>query len=191
MAIRRTGNQSSLGLFSNPNVDYLFPPIIQDRDPNTSDIVENGQTWVNNSASTFWVNVGSNSSGSIWLKMSSTGGAGSFSSVTATNNITSTTGNIIATDGSLVAGTSVTAATGISTTTGDVTASDGNFVLSTAGTYVSLPGPVKIMSGAGAPAAGLAVEVGDVYINTTAASATTRMYIATAAGTWTNVTCAA
>jgi hypothetical protein len=33
--------------------------------------------------------------------------------------------------------------------------------------------------------------VGDIYINTTAASATTRVYCATVAGTWTNFTMAA
>ena len=55
----------------------------------------------------------------------------------------------------------------------------------------ALPGPVYIYTGAGAPGNGLALHVGDLYINTTAASATTRMYIATAASTWTNVTCAA
>lgn len=74
---------------------------------------------------------------------------------------------------------------------GGITAATGNVVLSTAAAFVQLPGPVNIMSGAGAPGAGLALHVGDMYINTTAASSTTRLYIATAASTWTNVTCAA
>src|SRR6185369_104275 len=65
----------------------------------------------------------------------------------------------------------------------------GNVALG--GAFVALPGPVFIYTGAGAPAGGLAVQVGDLYINTTAASAVTRMYIATAAGVWTNFTCAA
>lgn len=55
----------------------------------------------------------------------------------------------------------------------------------------ALPGPVYIYTGSGAPSNGLALHVGDLYINTTAATAATRMYIATAASTWTNVTCAA
>lgn len=55
----------------------------------------------------------------------------------------------------------------------------------------ALPGPVYIYTGAGVPSNGLALHVGDLYINTTAATSTTRMYIATAASTWTNVTCAA
>jgi len=57
--------------------------------------------------------------------------------------------------------------------------------------FTALPGPVYIYTGAGAPGAGLALHVGDLYINTTAASLTTRMYIATAASTWTNIVCAA
>jgi len=57
--------------------------------------------------------------------------------------------------------------------------------------FVALPGPVYIYSGAGVPAGALALHIGDLYINTTAASATTRMYIATAVGTFTNITCAA
>jgi hypothetical protein len=88
-------------------------------------------------------------------------------------------------------GTPVTTANGLTATVGNITATNGNVVISTAAKFLQLPGPVKIMSGAGAPASGLATEVGDMYINTTAASATTRLYIATAASTWTNVTCAA
>lgn len=56
---------------------------------------------------------------------------------------------------------------------------------------VRLNALVNIYAGAGAPNNALALEVGDMYINTTAASAVTRLYIATAANTWTNVTCAA
>jgi len=75
------------------------------------------------------------------------------------------------------AGTPVSAANGVSITT--------------AAAGVTLPGPVVISSGAGVPANGLALHVGDLYINTTAASAVTRLYIATGVGAWTNVTCAA
>lgn len=88
-------------------------------------------------------------------------------------------------------GTAVTTANGLTATVGNITATNGNVIISTAAKFLQLPGPVKIMSGAGAPASGLATSVGDMYINTTAASAVTRLYIATAASTWTNVTCAA
>lgn len=57
--------------------------------------------------------------------------------------------------------------------------------------FVSLPGPVYIYSGSGTPSGGLALHVGDLFINSTAATATTRLFIATAVGVWTNVTCAA
>lgn len=88
-------------------------------------------------------------------------------------------------------GAPVTSANGLTATVGNLTATNGNVVLSTAATYVQLPGPVKIMTGAGVPSNGLAVNVGDMYINTTAATLTTRIYIATGAGAWTNIVCAA
>lgn len=94
----------------------------------------------------------------------STGNSSFTGNVSATGNITSSAGNLVATTGSVV--------------------------ISAATEGIVLPGPTKIINGAGAPANGLAVEVGDIYINTTAASATTRIYVATAAGAWTNLTCA-
>jgi hypothetical protein len=65
----------------------------------------------------------------------------------------------------------------------------------TAGVEVEAPflslfngGPVYIYTGAGAPSNGLALHTGDLYINTSAASTTTRLYIATGAGAWTYFT---
>lgn len=106
-----------------------------------------------------------------------TGGTGAV-------NIGNATGNTAVT-GSLTTTTSLTA------TLGNITATNGNVVLSTAAAQVILPGPIRIMSGAGAPANGLALEAGDMYIRTDPAGATSRIYVATAANTWTNVTCAA
>lgn len=106
-----------------------------------------------------------------------TGGTGAVEIGNATGN-TSITGTLTTSDG-------------ITATTGDITITAGNLVISTATDGITLPGPTRIINGAGAPASGLAVNVGDMYVNTTAATATTRLYIATAAGTWTNVTCAA
>lgn len=51
--------------------------------------------------------------------------------------------------------------------------------------------PFRILCGAGAPNNNLAIEAGDLYINSTGNSSSTRMYIATGAGAWTNVTTAA
>lgn len=145
------------------------------------------------------VNIG-NATGNTAVtgSLSTTTSLSATTTVTAGTGITSTTGNIVAsagninaTLGSMSAGTTVTAGTGITATTGNITATNGNIVLSTATNLIQLPGPVNIMSGAGAPSNGLALHVGDMYINTTAATAATRLYIATAASTWTNVTCAA
>jgi fibronectin-binding autotransporter adhesin len=77
---------------------------------------------------------------------------------------------------------------GAAVTVGNLTVLDGNVVLGTAATMLTLPGPVNIMTGAGAPASGLAVNVGDMYINTGASTTTTRLYIATGAGAWTYFT---
>lgn len=83
--------------------------------------------------------------------------------------------------------TNVGSATGVAATT----IQGGTAGITMSAPFVALPGPVYIYTGAGAPGNGLALHVGDMYINTTAASAVTRLYIATAASTWTNVTCAA
>jgi hypothetical protein len=138
------------------------------------------------------VNIG-NATGNTAVtgSLSTTTSLAATTTVTGGTGITATTGNIVATAGAVNAGTTITAGTGLTVTLGNATLTNGNLVLSTATNLISLPGPVNIMSGAGAPAAGLALHVGDMYINTTAASATTRLYIATAASTWTNVTCAA
>lgn len=94
-------------------------------------------------------------------------------------NITATLGDITATDGDITA------------VLGDIIATQGDITITTATHGLNLPGPIKIITGAGAPAGALAAEVGDMYINTTAATALTRIYVATAAGAWTNITCAA
>jgi hypothetical protein len=52
-------------------------------------------------------------------------------------------------------------------------------------------GTVKIYTGAGDPAAGLATAIGDLYIRTDAVSAVTRMFCASAANTWVNFTMSA
>ena len=80
----------------------------------------------------------------------------------------------------------------IGSTTG---ASAVNITAGTDGVVVTAPFvqllTTKIYSGAGVPANGLALVAGDMYIRTDPAGATSRIYIATAASTWTNVSCAA
>ena len=71
---------------------------------------------------------------------------------------------------------------------GTVQLGGGSFEVVTPTDGFILPGPVHIISGAGAPASGLALNVGDLYINTTATTPTTRLFIATGAGSWTAFT---
>jgi len=106
---------------------------------------------------------------------------------TTINIGTSSAGAISIGNGTAITITGETDVTGEITATGNIVSTGGNLL----GTALQLAGPISVLTGAGAPSAGLAAQVGDVYINTTAASATTRMYIATAASTWTNVSCAA
>lgn len=187
---------------SQPTTNMAPFPIVAKRAPLSSDVgYALGQLWIYNS--TAYVLVAVVSKSATWNLLESSGGTGSFTNVTASGTITagtgitSTTGNIVATAGQVNAGssmsatTTITAGTGLTVTAGNATITNGNLVLSTAATYISMPGPVFIYSGSGAPSNALALHVGDMYINTSAASATTRLYIATAASTWTNVTCAA
>lgn len=104
---------------------------------------------------------------------------------------TITAGTSIAATTSIAAGTSILAGTTITSTAGNITATNGNFVATAADTGLQLgaAGPV-VVCGAGAPGA-LAHPKGSIYINTTAVTTTTRLYICTAAGTWTNFTTAA
>ena len=113
---------------------------------------------------------------------------------TVNGNITANTGDIIASlgnistvAGSIISGASVFAATNIVATSGNIVALAGDVVVDAAGSGLELPGPVRIITGAGAPNIGLAVNVGDMYINTTAVTATTRLYICTANGVWTYI----
>lgn len=106
-----------------------------------------------------------------------TGGTGSVFIGNATGN-TDFTGNVQVTGD-------------ITSSAGNLVASIGSVIISGAGESLTLPGPVNIITGAGVPANGLALHVGDMYINTTGATAATRLYIATGAGAWTNVVCAA
>lgn len=84
-----------------------------------------------------------------------------------------------------------TVAVGSTNTTSTTTLQGGTGGVVVSAPFLALPGPIYIYTGAGAPGNPLALHVGDLYINSTAASAVTRMYIATGVGAWTNITCAA
>jgi len=80
---------------------------------------------------------------------------------------------------------------GATTGAADTTIRSGSNGITLDAPFVALPGPVYIYTGAGVPAGGLALNTGDLYINTTAATTTTRLYIATGAGVWATFTASA
>jgi hypothetical protein len=82
--------------------------------------------------------------------------------------------------------TTVGSTNGTSTTT----IQSGTNGIALTGPLVRLNALTNLYVGAGAPGNGLALEAGDLYIRTDPAGATSRMYIATGAGAWTNITCA-
>jgi hypothetical protein len=185
-----------------PNLPVFGLPIIAKQIPTTANKAPLGSIWVVPSTNAVYILSSIVNNLANWILLGTSGGPGSFTTLASTGATTlATTGASVNTFGNLTAGTTLTLSTptgtpvvssnGLTATAGNITASAGNFVLSTAATMLVLPGPVNIMTGAGAPAAGLAVNVGDMYINTTAASAVTRAYMASAANTWVNFTMSA
>lgn len=141
--------------------------------------------------------IGSTTGASVTSMRSGTGGL-SLLSTNSALAISSGTGVMnISADGSATTVNIATAAAvktvtvGSTNTTSATTIRAGTAGITLTAPFVALPGPVYMYTGAGAPGNPLALHVGDIYINTTAASAVTRMYIATGVGAWTNVTCAA
>jgi hypothetical protein len=189
-------------------------PIVAKRAPTIADFnYQIGQLWVQPKTSagaalnSAWILTSVINNSANWLSIQAGGGsgAGSFTTLTSTgatnlatagaSNVTiATTGTGSVTIGNVTGNTSVvgtlTTSGAITATAGNITATAGNVVLSTAASFVQLPGPVNISSGAGVPGA-LALHVGDIYINTTAATAATRVYCASAVGTWVNFTMSA
>lgn len=55
----------------------------------------------------------------------------------------------------------------------------------TINSILNLPGPIRIITGSGTPSNGLAIQAGDLYINTNPTTANNRLFIATGAGAWT------
>lgn len=192
----------------------VFPsPLVALRDPQSTDKAQMGTIWVNKAGNNAFVLTSVVNNAASWVGLA---GAGTFNSldVTGTTNLTGTT-NMVGTTNINSAGAGPTfIATGTGTLTmgnatapvlidGQLSVADkifsgedvdilqGGIIIRNAGEGIQFPGPINMVTGAGAPDNGLAVNVGDIYINTTAATAETRMYIATGAGAWTNFTCAA
>lgn len=151
----RNFNQNSYGL-SQALIGIFPSPIASQRAPTTADRGEVGQIWIdipNNDAyivtsvvagSTAWQGIG--------------GGAGTFNSLTVTNNITSTTGNIAATTGNVTAGGSISAGTSIASTT-SITA--GNGLTVTLGNATISAGNITVSNGSITAAGNFTSNTGD------------------------------
>ena len=201
MSVRMPQKDRAYGL-SKDLISLGTLPIITTRNPTTHDIADIGQLWINKSANTFCFATSKAAGLTTWsTPMAVAGNLNVVGTGTIGLGLTVSAGGADITGNSSVTGTlsttsTLTVGTSLAVTTSAVigtnlTLTNGNITLSGATKGLYLPGPVKIISGAGVPANGLAAEVGDIYINTTAATALTRIYIATGAGAWTNLTCAA
>lgn len=112
------------------------------------------------------------------LTLSSNGGSLEITATEASGSAIAITASDVAGGINIVAGTGGMTAT---VTGGDIDFTADSMILN----------GVHIYTGAGAPAAGLALAAGDLYINTTPTGAADRMFIASAANSWTNFTTAA
>ncbi len=197
----------------------VFPePILRRKNPTASDNAERGQLWVNEATHICFWHAGKVGKTNYWATQASTAGALNVGgTVTAGTGFVATTGNVTvstgsinvtagdivavagdieATNGNITAGGNMVAAGYVESATtidatDDITTTAGSVVVSGAGEGVELPGGIKILTGSGAPANGLATAIGCLYIRDDAASAATRVYVATAIGAWTNISCAA
>lgn len=215
MAISRNKADSAYG-FSQPFVNVV-QSITSVRNPTVNDVAVVGTQWINrvgNSAFTLTSVVNSQATWTSGVNAAAAFAVGTALTVGTTAVIGTTatigtgltvsaggatiTGNSAVT-GSFTASTSITATAGdiiatagdIEATAGDIVATAGDISLEGAAASYYLPDGMRITSGAGVPANGLALVIGDIYIRTNPAGAASRIYIATAVGTWTNVTCAA
>ena len=193
-----------------PLANVFNSPIVGLRAPTTADLnYPIGQVWVQPKTSAgvavngYWALTSVVNNAANWTDL--VGGAGVFSTLTVTPGPTALTGALTVTSGvnavnisadaaantiNIGTGAAVKAVTIGSTTGASNTLIQGGAAgVTIAAPYLAIAGGnTYIYSGAGVPAGALAVHVGDLYINTTAATPTTRLYIANIIGTWTSFT---
>ena len=158
-------SQQRLAYSVNQPLSAIFnAPVIAQRDPSTNDKHPLGTIWINKLTDDAWVLTSVVANAASWVNIA--GGSGSFSSLAVTNGITAGT--------SITAGTTVTAGTGITATTGNITATNGNLVLGTAGNKLS------IATGANASLGVATLVAGTVTVNTTAVTASSRIFLSVA-----------
>lgn len=108
-----------------------------------------------------------------------TGNITSTGSITAATGLTITLGNLVVTDGDLNMpdGSIVMTHGDVELTLGDVTLTNGDVIIGTATTGITLPGGIRIITGAGAPG-GLVAPDGSLYIRTNGGAAhNTTLYV--------------
>ena len=160
----------------NPRQAVVSTLITSNRDPEASDVCAIGQNWYNRITKGYFVFT----SYGVWSNQ--TTGAASQ----ATLEITGASGTVFTVDtgDSLLGGD--LAVTGDTTLTGTFIANGGAAV-----STLSVGG-VDIIVGAGSPSGSVTAPVGSLYLNSTGATTTTRLYINIDAGTtWAHFTASA
>lgn len=181
MAVKKTKRNIAYGL-NQPNVDVFPVPIVAERAPTNNDKAEVGTRWIDRSGDDAYVLTSIKSGVPSWV--STGGGSANFSSVTATDDITSTNGDI-SSGGTISSTGSITAGNTLNVTLGDVD-------VQSAGNGISLGNGAKVIDGAGSPDGSVAAPQGSLYLRTDGSSTSTRLYSNTDGGTtWTSITTAA
>lgn len=146
----------------------LTPIIMTNTVPTSNNIYPQGYLWLSDQTlggnGALYYQSGFTSGAPNWVLISQAG-AGVFTTVTASGNITSTAGNISATAGSVSAGTTLTASLG------NITATNGNLSLGTAGNKIVIATGSNASVGTSS-----AMTAGVVTVATTASSATALIF---------------
>ena len=172
----------------NPQQTVTNKAFISNRDPESTDIAAIGQAWYNRITKGYFVFT----SYGVWSNQ--TTGAASQ----ATLEITGASGTVFTVDtgdsslGGDLAVTGDTTLTGDLAVTGDTTLT-GTFIANGGAAVSTLSvGGVDIIVGAGSPSGSVTAPVGSLYLNSTGATTTTRLYINIDAGTtWAHFTASA
>jgi hypothetical protein len=184
----------------------VFPaPIVSRRNPTRNDRAPLGQVWINTAANTVYTLSSIADNHATW-GIGATTAVGNFAAggtvtagtgliataggVTATGNVTITNGVIRTTAGNVQtdAGNIVSVLGNITAQQGDVEIDNGELVITTAATGITLPGGLRIITGAGAPA--VVAPNGSIYLRTDGGAAHNTTLYVRVNGAWEVVTSA-
>lgn len=147
MAINKV-NAVAYGL-SQSLLDVFNPPVVSKRDPGVNDKAPIGTLWCNTSNQDAFILSAISQNQAVWISIA--GGGGSFTTITASGNITSTGGDITASTGDLIAGNDIQAAVDITAVIGDITATNGDIIATTgnvtAGNSIQAGGDITSVAG--------------------------------------------